>query len=140
MDEKNNGKENELIKENEESKLKEGKVENNEVKKEEEKESRDDLESKKSNLLSEIKILIDLNIKIQNNSFDILKRTDKKIFDKLEPEKFINIFEINSKRLLAYNIFCLYANYNALFTTKHSFPKKFYFKYWLHSLNIKKDE
>ena len=85
---------------------------------------------------------MEANKNIQKRTFDIIKRTDEKTFNKIEADKFIKILESNNKRISAFNIFSLYANYNesSNFATKNNSPEKFYFNFWHKSLNKKKDE
>ncbi len=130
--------------ENEEKKKTEINIDNNETKKgEENQELSDDkkesIGSENDKILSSIDDIIKLNSKIQNKAYDVIKRTDKKIYDKIDPEKFIKILESNNKRILSYKLFCLYANYNesTSFCTKNIFPKKFYFDYWYKNSNNK---
>jgi predicted PurR-regulated permease PerM len=46
--------------------------------------------------------IIELNKKIQNDTFDIIKRTDQQIYDKIVPESFIKIIESNNKKIFIY--------------------------------------
>ena len=82
---------------------------------------------------------METNTKIQKSTFNTIKKIDKKIFDKIEFDKFIKILEINNKKLSSFNIFSLYANYNKS-SSKNISPIKYYFNYWHKSLNNKKDE
>ena len=79
---------------------------------------------------------------MQNSTFDIIKKADKNIYDKLEPEKYAKILELNNKRILTYKLFSLYVNYNenSSICKDNIFLKKFYFNYWLKNLNQKNDE
>ena len=94
-------------------------------------------ESKKNNLLFKLFDLVKSNYKTQNETIDIIKRTDEKIFDKIELEKYINLLEENNKRIYAYQIFCLFANYNENphYCMKNNNPKRFYFNYWNKNIN-----
>ena len=116
---------------------------------ENENEEKDEMKEKNGNLIldknhtvSLIINLMEINKKIKNKTFDIIKKTDKNIYDKIQLEKFMKILESNNKKLSAYNIFSLYANYNenTSFTLKNNFPKKFYFTYWYKNLSKKNEE
>ncbi len=121
----------------EETNQNEEKEEQKEEQKNEEKEEDED-----EDILSSIDKLIQLNNKIQNDTFDVIKRSEEEIHEKIVPESFINILKLNNRRILGYKLFCLYTNYNesTSFCTKKKLPKKFYFNYWHKSLNIKNDE
>ena len=94
-------------------------------------------ESKKNNLLFKLFDLVKSNYKTQNGTIDIIKRTDEKIFDKIELEKYVNLLETNNKRIYAYQIFCLFANYNENphYCMKNNNPKRFYFNCWNKNIN-----
>ena len=94
-------------------------------------------ESKKNNLLFKLFDLVKSNYKTQNGTIDIIKRTDEKIFDKIELEKYVNLLEENNKRIYAYQIFCLFANYNENphYCMKNNNPKRFYFNCWNKNIN-----
>ena len=130
---KDNEEEEEEEKEEEEDKNKEDDGDKKEKKKE---------ESHDNNILISIDELIKSNNKIQNSAFNIIKRSGEKIYDKLDPQNFIKILELNNKRISAYQIFCLYTNYNENppLCIKTIFPKKFYFNYWYKTLINKADK
>lgn len=94
-------------------------------------------ESKKNNLLFKLYELVKTNYKTQNGTIDIIKSTDEKIFDKIELEKYVNLVEENNKRIYAYQIFCLFTNYNENphYCMKNNNPKRFYFNCWNKNIN-----
>ena len=112
------------------------------IKKEEKNEDEEKDEDEDEDILSSIDKLIQLNNKIQKDTFDVIKRSEEEAHDKIVPESFINILKLNNRRIIGYKLLCLYTNYNesTSFCTKKKFPKKFYFNYWHKSLNIKNDE
>ena len=93
--------------------------------------------SKKNNLLFKLFDLVKSNYKTQNETIDIIKRTNEKIFDKIELEKYVNLLEENNKKIYAYQIFCLFANYNEnpQYCMKNNNPKRFYFNFWNKNIN-----
>ena len=95
-----------------------------------------------NNILTSIDELIKSNNKIQNSAFNIIKRSGEKIYDKIDPQNFVKILELNNKRISAYQIFCLYTNYNENppLCIKTIFPKKSYFNYWYKQLINKADK
>ena len=102
-----------------------------------ENDEKENSESKKNNLLFKLFDLVKSNYKTQNGTIDIIKRTDEKIFDKIELEKYVNLLEENNKRIYAYQIFCLFANYNENphYCMKNNNPKRFYFNCWNKNIN-----
>ena len=101
-------------------------------------------ELEKDILLSSINDLLKINNKLKNSLFNVIKKVDKNIIDRLEPEKYVKILKLDNKRILTYKLFSLYANYNenpSLFKDKDNiFLQKFYFNYWHKNLNQKNDE
>ena len=118
IEEKDNKKNNELKNDK--------KIENNEA-------------SHKDNIVSSINDLIELNNKIQDRTLDIINKFSEKTYNKIEPEIYIKILELNNKRILSYKLFSLYANYkeNESLKNKNISPKKKYFNYWQKTLNKK---
>ena len=99
--------------------------------------NKDNIESQKNNLLYKLFDLVKSNYKTQNDTIDIIKRTDEKIFNKINIEKYINFLENNNKRISAYQIFYLFANYreNINYCMKNNNPKRFYFNLWNKNIN-----
>ena len=88
-------------------------------------------------MLQKLYVLVKANYKTQNETIDIIKRTDEKIFNKIDLENYINLLENNNKKINAYQIFCLYSNYreNLNYCMKNNNPKRFYFNYWNKNIN-----
>ena len=150
-EEKNEENEEEKNEENNEEKKEQNKKLEEEIKEQNEDKNEKEInednnlenpEKKQENILSYINEIIELNNKVQNDTFNVIKRTNHQIYDKIIPEKLIEIIESNNKRVVSYKLFCLYTNYdeNSSFMTKKKDPKKFYFNYWHKKLNEKIDE
>ena len=89
-------------------------------------------ELEKNKLLNKIVSLVECAYKTQNDTINIIRRTDEKAFNNVDLENYIKVLEINNKKIYAYKIFCLYVNYNenGNFCMKYNNPKKYYFNYW----------
>ena len=90
------------------------------------------VESEKTKSLNKMINIAQSDNKIQKDIINIIKRTDKKTLNNLDLGNYIKVLEMHNKRLYAYKIFCLFANYNenVKFCLKKNNPKKYYFNYW----------
>jgi hypothetical protein len=90
------------------------------------------VESEKTKSLNKMINIAQSDNKIQKDIINIIKRTDKKTLNNLDLGNYIKMLEMHNKKLYAYKIFCLFANYNenVKFCLKKNNPKKYYFNYW----------
>ena len=90
------------------------------------------VESEKTKSLNKMINIAQSDNKIQKDIINIIKRTDKKTLNNLDLGNYIKMLEMHNKKIYAYKIFCLFANYNenVKFCLKKNNPKKYYFNYW----------
>ena len=144
-DNKGNDKENkEIITNNNDIKIDDKKSNENNINEKEpngieenKNEIKENFESQKNSMLNTLSDVVKSNYEIQNETIDIIKKTEEKIFNRINLEKYIEFLKNNNKRIKAYQIFCLFANFSeeSNYCMKNNNPKRFYFNIWNRNIN-----